>query len=744
MYPYIEKPKVELLAPAGSLEILKAVSVAGADAVYAAGNRFGARAYANNFSEEELLCAIDYLHLHGKRLYLTVNTLLKQEELNQELFSYVEPLYRQGLDGVIIQDLGVLAFLRECFPGMELHASTQMNITGPYGAALLKESGCSRIVTAREISLKEIQKIHDRVDIEIESFIHGALCYCYSGQCLLSSMLGGRSGNRGRCAQPCRLPYRTGNREAHLLSPKDLCSIELLPQIIESGVYSLKIEGRMKQAEYAAGVTSIYREYLDRCLKHPKEEYHVSAQDMRRLTELGSRSGFTKGYYLIKNGPQMMAMEKPSHAKSNEALQEEMRKKYIRGEIQEKINGILTLSKEKPAHLVLNCKGVEVEVTGDTVKKAQSRPMERENILDKMKKTGGTAFVFDSLKLQMEEDIFIPIGALNKLRREGILALGEKVLSRYRREAVDTADTLREIGCHAKERYRSGGERGASSGEDSNQYLAVGVQTIAQCRQILEYPYVNRIYVDSGAFDGSREREQLKELVAESETAGKELYYILPPVLRGGTTARYEKELPGLVKTGLKGFVTGSYEGLGLLHSLLPKEVKILADSSLYAWNAQAEQELLRSGAKEITLPVEANRRELLGRRYDGGELLLYGYLPLMVSAQCLVKNTTGCTGGTGFTELTDRYGKTFFVKNQCRDCINILYNATPLSLLHQQGAVKELKAGGFRIFFTRESNRQIAKVMSFYERGFLRKEPLDKGGYLEEYTNGHFKRGAE
>lgn len=744
MHPYIERPQVELLAPAGSLEILKAVSVAGADAVYAAGNRFGARAYANNFSEEELLYAIDYMHLHGKKLYLTVNTLLKQEELNQELFSYVEPLYRQGLDGVIIQDLGVLGFLREHFPGMELHASTQMNITGPYGAALLKASGCSRIVTAREISLKEIQAIHDKVDIEIESFIHGALCYCYSGQCLLSSMLGGRSGNRGRCAQPCRLPYRTGNREAHLLSPKDMCTIELLPQIIESGVYSLKIEGRMKQAEYAAGVTSIYREYLNRCLMHPKEEYHVSTEDMRRLTELGSRSGFTKGYYLVKNGPQMMAMEKPSHAKSNEALQEEMRAKYVRGELQEKINGILTLSKEKPAHLVLNYKGMEVEITGDTVQRAQSRPMERENILDKMNKTGGTAFVFDSLKLQMEEDIFIPIGALNKLRREGISALGEKVLSKYRREAVDTADTVCEAGCRTKEGYKNGGERTVSQGQDSNQYLAVGVQTIAQCRQILQYPYVNRIYVDSGAFDGDREQKQLKELVAESETAGKELYYILPSVLRGGITERYEKELPGLVQAGLKGFVTGSYEGLGLLHSFLPGKVKILADSSLYAWNAQAAEELLRSGAEEITLPVEANRRELLHRRYDGGELLLYGYLPLMISAQCLVKNTAGCTGETGFTELTDRYGKTFFVKNQCRECTNILYNATPLSLLHLQEGVKELNAKGFRIFFTRESSREMERVMSFYERGFLRKEPLDKEGYLEEYTNGHFKRGAE
>lgn len=742
----MNKTRAELLAPAGAFETLKAVAAAGADAVYGAGKQFGARAYASNFTDEELLKAIDYLHLHGKRLYLTVNTLLKEEELKRELFSYVEPLYRQGLDGVIIQDLGVLAFLREHFPGMQLHASTQMNITGPYGAALLKEAGCSRIVTAREISLKEIQAIHHKVDIEIEAFIHGALCYCYSGQCLLSSMLGGRSGNRGRCAQPCRLPYRTGNRQAHLLSPKDMCTIELLPQIIESGVYSLKIEGRMKQAEYAAGVTAIYREYLDRCLMHPGEEYQVSPDDMRRLMELGSRSGFTKGYYLMQNGPQMMAMEKPSHAKSNEDLQTEVRKKYIQGEIQEKMNGILTLSKESPASLVLNYKGVEVEVTGDTVQKAQSRPMDKENILGKMKKTGGTAFAFDSLELRMEEDIFFPIGALNRLRREGILALEEKLLSEYRREAPGTTDTVSQTGCHATEGNRSRKLRHPSHGEDSSRYLAVGVQTIEQCGQVLQYSYVNRIYLDSGALDQGRELKQLQPLLTETRAAGKELYYVLPPVLRGDTIARCEKELPSLAQTGLDGFVTGSYEGLGLLQELRKSfpGIKLLADSSLYAWNARAAKELYRSGADEITLPVEANRRELLNRRYEGGELLLYGYLPLMVSAQCLVKNTRGCTGETGFTELTDRYGKIFFVKSQCRDCINILYNAAPLSLLHQQEAVKELEAGGLRIFFTRESNKQIARVMSFYERGFLREEPLDKEGYLEEYTNGHFKRGAE
>lgn len=258
--------KTELLAPAGSFEILRAVVNAGADAVYCAGNRFGARAYANNFTEEEMISAIDFMHLKDKKLYMTVNTLLKEKELEKELYDYLCPYYEAGLDAVIVQDLGVMHFIREQFPNLPIHASTQMTITGAYGAELMLQAGCSRIVTARELSLTEIQDIYEKTGAEIESFVHGALCYCYSGQCLLSSMIGGRSGNRGRCAQPCRLPYELfedksqaalakKGKESYLLSPKDLCTIDMIPELIQHGVHSFKIEGRMKQAEYAAGVT---------------------------------------------------------------------------------------------------------------------------------------------------------------------------------------------------------------------------------------------------------------------------------------------------------------------------------------------------------------------------------------------------------------------------------------------------------------------------------------------------------
>lgn len=239
--------------------------------MYIGGSLFGARAYAKNPQQDQLLEAIDYTHLKGKKIYLTANTLLKNRELENQLYEFLAPCYQRGVDAVIVQDLGVLDFVKKEFPGMAIHASTQMAITGPQGARLIQEAGASRVVTARELSLKEIRKIYDATGMEIESFVHGALCYCYSGMCLFSSMLGGRSGNRGRCAQPCRLPYTAyenkkplnGKDRAYLLSPKDMCTIDLLPQILDAGVFSLKIEGRMKRAEYAAGVTSVYRKYLD-------------------------------------------------------------------------------------------------------------------------------------------------------------------------------------------------------------------------------------------------------------------------------------------------------------------------------------------------------------------------------------------------------------------------------------------------------------------------------------------------
>lgn len=325
----------ELLAPAGSLAIFKAVVAAGADAVYVGGSKFGARAYADNFSDEELLEALDYAHLYGRRVYLTVNTLLKNSEIEQ-VCAYLQPFYEHGLDAVLVQDFGVLTAIHERFPDLAIHTSTQMTVTGVEAARLFSGYGVTRMVMARELSLNEMKRIREETGMELEAFVHGALCYCYSGQCLFSSMLGGRSGNRGRCAQPCRLPYavmdekhREYKKDAYVLSLKDMCGIKDLRGLADAGVYSLKIEGRMKQIPYAAGVVSYYRKYIDLFLSG--QETQVSEGDYRAVLALGNRCGFTDGYYHRHNGSDMVTFTKPNYEKTNEALQQQILRTYENG-----------------------------------------------------------------------------------------------------------------------------------------------------------------------------------------------------------------------------------------------------------------------------------------------------------------------------------------------------------------------------------------------------------------------------
>lgn len=365
--------KVEILAPAGSKESLIAAINAGADAVYAGGRLFGARAYAKNLDDTEVLEAVDYVHLHGRKFYLTVNTLLKQNEIDGLLYHYLQPLYEEGLDAVIVQDAGVMEFISREFPGIPIHASTQMSLTMAEGAMALAGHGVTRLVNARELNLEEISRIRQTTNLEIESFVHGALCYCYSGQCLMSSLIGGRSGNRGRCAQPCRMEYsafstqaqmadvncvhsaepemsiknqrfftqaqiddanyvrnaETGinvknaknRQERFLLSPKDICTLDMVPQLIEAGIDSFKIEGRMKGPEYAAATVQAYRREVDRYFELGPERYaifhkehpEVLQKTVLELEDIYNRGGFSKGYYQFYNGREMMSMARPNH-----------------------------------------------------------------------------------------------------------------------------------------------------------------------------------------------------------------------------------------------------------------------------------------------------------------------------------------------------------------------------------------------------------------------------------------------
>lgn len=730
----IKTGKTELLAPAGSFETLKAVVNAGADAVYCAGNRFGARAYANNFTEEEMIFAIDFMHIKGKKLYMTVNTLLKEKELEEELYYYLMPYYEAGLDAVIVQDLGVMHFIKEHFPGLHIHASTQMTVTGAYGAELMLNAGCSRIVTARELSLQEIQDIYEKTGAEIESFVHGALCYGYSGQCLLSSMIGGRSGNRGRCAQPCRLPYELfedkqkgisakNKKEAYLLSPKDLCTIDLIPELIEHGVHSFKIEGRMKQAEYAAGVTSIYRYYIDKYEANPKEPYQVSKEDKQKLWDLGNRCGFTDGYYKRHNGKEMITFGKPSHEKGNEKLQQQIRQTYIEKEEKEKINGILILSKELPAKLVLEYKGVKTEVMGDMVQKAQKQPMSKETILDKMRKTGNTPFVFETLSVEMEEDVFIPVGALNQLRRDGLEQLEQLILGAYKR-------TL------PKEQYQREQETPKSSEKPWKPELRVLVEEPEQFLVALKQAEIRRIYMD--VF-----KVTPQDIIAARE-CGKELYLALPYILRKNVAEQLEQTFTELSKQNPDGYLVRNMEEICFLRKRKVEGKKIQTDYGVYVFSNEAGKALKEWEIEHFTLPVELNRNELLNLRCENGEMILYGHQPLMISAGCLHKNTAGCDRTPGTFYLKDRYAKIFPVKNNCRECYNVIYNTSPLCLLHHQQELQRLAPEAVRLHFTIENEQKMQQVFSLYRQAFLEKKKISPEQYFKDYTNGHFKRGVE
>ncbi len=756
-----KKRQTEVLAPAGSFETLQAVIRAGADAVYLGGSRFGARAYADNLNEEELLRAIDYAHIHGREIYLTVNTLLKEQELKEQLCEYLRPYYEQGLDAVIVQDMGAFVLLRREFPGMALHTSTQMTVTGIYGAAYMKSLGASRIVTAREMSLEEISRIHREVDIEIETFVHGALCYCYSGQCLFSSMLGGRSGNRGRCAQPCRLPYEVYDSEKKkvplagnfVLSPKDLCGIADIPMLLESGVYSLKIEGRMKQAEYAAGVVSLYRKYVDLYLqeyakacargmneeaarKYAREHYTVEKPDTEKLLDLGNRSGFTDAYYYKKNGKDMITFGKPNHAKTNEHLQEEIRKRYVYAkeegsEIKEKINGILRLKKEYPATIELFAGETHIAVNGDVVQPARSQPLSPEKVEASMKKTGNTPFTFDRLEIEMDEDIFLPVQAINRLRRAALDALEQAVLCDKRRTLPPKG--ANDTGCLKQK-----------SCEEQEARYVVSVETRGQAEIVRDCAFVDAIYYDSSCYDRKNMLSELKADAAAAHEAGKQAYFILPAVFRGHTAAFYEGKLQQFLELGLDGVVAKSYDAVAFAKEYLQEFMSVILDYSVYIWNTEAKKQLWELSPLRDTVPLELNRREIFVRDNDGSEMVIYGYLPLMTSAQCVHANTAVCDKDRTVTYLKDRYGKYFPVKNQCSECYNTIYNTTPIALFGSRHELQEAGIATYRLAFTVEEDAQVHRILKVCEETFLPGRKDFKERLNGEYTNGHYKRGVE
>ena len=748
--------QLELLAPAGSLKTLKAVIHAGADAVYLGGSMFGARAYANNFNEEELLEAIRFGHIHGRKIILAVNTLLKEYELGQ-LYDYLHPYYEAGLDAVIVQDMGVMEFIKTHFPNLPIHTSTQMTITNVEGARLLKEQGVERVVTAREMSLEEIQRIHDEVGVELESFIHGALCYCYSGQCLFSSIIGGRSGNRGRCAQPCRLSYEvlqgekslTGHHATPILSLKDMCTLPFLYELADHGVYSFKIEGRMKTPEYAAGVVSIYRKYMDSYLDGSR--IPVEKKDIRALLELGNRGGFTNGYYYHHNDSDMLSGESASHNKSEGVLQDNIRREYVDTELKEKIKGKLILNKECPAKIEVQYGKIKVSYQGDMVLVAQNRPLTKEVVTEKITKTGNTPFVFENLEVTMDDDIFMPVNQLNQLRRGALEALEEALLKPYERtlpELVETssAETDRQTTGNAiKEKQISRQSLSQTSGQQpagSSTEVRVLIEDAEQLPAVLKADFVDTVYLDCMLYTRENLICKLSEDIDRVHASGKKAFYVFPFIFRQQTSLFYEKIMPELKKLPLDGIMVRSLDEIAFVKEWGNGNWQMVSDSNLYTYSNEAAEYFYRLGMIQDTIPVELNRKEILRRENSRSEMIIYGRLPLMITAQCIHKNTLGCMHQPKVLNLKDRYSVHFPVKNFCSECYNVIYNSLPVCLFKEDVTVKKIAPAAVRLSFTTETEEETEQILTIY--GDIYKNGGILGQMPMECTNGHFKRGVE
>lgn len=748
--------ELELLAPAGSLKTLKAVIHAGADAVYLGGSMFGARAYANNFNEEELLEAIRFGHIHGRKIILAVNTLLKEYELGQ-LYDYLRPYYEAGVDAVIVQDMGVMEFIKTHFPNLPIHTSTQMTITNVEGARLLKEQGVERVVTAREMSLEEIQRIHDEVGVELESFIHGALCYCYSGQCLFSSIIGGRSGNRGRCAQPCRLSYEvlqgekslTGHHATPILSLKDMCTLPFLYELADHGVYSFKIEGRMKTPEYAAGAVSIYRKYMDSYLDGSR--IPVEKKDIRALLELGNRGGFTNGYYYHHNDSDMLSGESASHNKSEGVLQDNIRREYVDTELKEKIKGKLILNKECPAKIEVQYGKIKVSYQGDMVLVAQNRPLTKEVVTEKITKTGNTPFVFENLEVTMDDDIFMPVNQLNQLRRGALEALEEALLKPYERtlpELVETssAETDRQTTGNAiKEKQISGQSLSQTSGQQSagsSTEVRVLIEDAEQLPAVLKADFVDTVYLDCMLYTRENLIRKLSEDIDRVHASGKKAFYVFPFIFRQQTSLFYEKIMPELKKLPLDGIMVRSLDEIAFIKEWGNENWQMVSDSNLYTYSNEAAEYFYRLGMIQDTIPVELNRKEILRRENSRSEMIIYGRLPLMITAQCIHKNTLGCMHQHKVLNLKDRYSVHFPVKNFCSECYNVIYNSLPVCLFKEDVTVKKIAPAAVRLSFTTETEEETEQILTIY--GDIYKNGGILGQMPMECTNGHFKRGVE
>ncbi len=764
--------KPEILAPAGTKESVIAALNGGCDAIYIGGKSFGARAYADNPSDDELKEIIILCHLRGVKVFITINTLYKENEIN-DVVKFVSKIYSYGVYGVIVQDIGIADIIKKNFKGLKISASTQMTIHNADGVRLMNELGYDRVVIARELNENEIKKICSiKGDTEIEGFIHGALCVCYSGRCLMSSFIGGRSGNRGRCAQPCRMEYtlkKNGKniKKGCLLSPKDISAMDIIKRVVNTGVDSLKIEGRMKSPQYVYLVTSLYRKYLD-TLKKPDKE------DIKNLTQIFNRGGsLSRGYFDTWSGSEMMSTVTPKSSGveigtvlyynpknkkctiklydnitagdgieiwsnphtgtgiNKKAYKNETITLTVDGKIKKGDRVFKSFDKALNDSLKKNCEKItrkqiiktevyineydfseivftdyNISVKGDKAVKAQNQPMTEEAIISKIKKTGETPFEFNIVKAEIGDNVYIPVSSLNNLRRKACNILEERLKNDLERENINVEYISQNIN------------------KALNAEFTVLVKTKEQFDAAVD-GCVNIIYSDI-----------LKPELAEiAKNNNKKLYYCLPNISREG----YDKYINILDKTGCEGYIVRSY-------GRIKTNKKIIADYTLNAMNRLSINKLRNIyNCERVCISPELNIKELRDIADNKSEIVVYGRLPLMTTHQCPAGIYDGKKGAEKYCKIknsydsyaiTDRKNMEFPIIRDCENCIAYILNSAPLHTLDKFNDIKNTGAGFYRIELTNEDYDLSLKIINSYALG----KPFE----IKNSTRGHYYRGVQ
>ena len=694
---------MELLAPAGSMEALRAAVCNGADAVYLGADTFNARMNARNFSAADLQEAIVYCHVRGVKVHLTLNTLVLDREMPRAA-ELIRMAASCGVDAFIVQDLGMVSLCRQLAPDVPIHASTQMSIHSLEGVLEAAALGCSRVVLARELPAEEIAHICRRSPVEIEVFVHGALCMCYSGQCYLSSVIGRRSGNRGQCAQPCRLPYGYGRFEStrYPLSLKDNCLAGELDELRRMGVASIKIEGRMKRPEYVAIVTRAYRTVLN--------GGKLTQADLQELETAFSRQGFTDGYFKGQTGSDMFGRRQESEDTAD--LFASARATYEQGETQRiGVRFYAMIHRGQPARLAVeDPDGNLCRTYGPVPEQAVYRSLTAQDLEQQLKKTGGTPYLCTSVRSSLDPDLMLPASAINAMRRDVIAELTAK---RGRAE---------------KPHLNAYDEPPRYDGISGEPQLTVAVRTADQItsRMLSMKPTV--LYVP------------LSELVEHPELRQRvgvetQLAAILPRVIWSGELVPIARQLRTVYDMGVRQVLAGN---LGQLHIARAAGFAVRGDFGLNIVNSRAMRYLREQGLDSQLLSFELTLPQIRDvSKAVPAEVLIYGRLPLMLMENCVIKNRTGtCTCQTGTVRLVDRVGEEFPIVKDPGTCRNVLLNGKKLYLLDKKDAFRGMGLWALRLQFTTENPSEIDKVLMDYQGRAV----FDAGSY----TRGLYSRGVE